>query len=186
MRKQPEVTEATRNTFIKVFCELYEIKPIEKITVREITEIAGYSRVTFYNYFKDPYDILEHIEKVFITYVMELASANILSGNPLDRFIKSLTKAVRARESFGLVLFKSPYNTRFINHFKDALLPMLMTSFNISANNLHAVYTLEFYIPGMISTFSRWVKNENEMTIEQLAELLKSIIEEGISVQMSK
>lgn len=186
MKKQPEVTEATRNAFIKVFCELYETKPIEKITVREITEKAGYSRVTFYNYFKDPYDILEHIEKIFIAYVADLASANILTGDPLDHFIKSFTEAVRAKESFGLVLFKSPYNSQFINHFKDALLPMLMTAFKISPENLHVIYTLEFYIPGMISTFSRWVRNENEMTIEQLAELLKSIIEEGISVQISK
>ncbi|MBQ8625170.1 MAG: TetR/AcrR family transcriptional regulator [Agathobacter sp.] len=49
MKKQPEITDATRQAFIDVFCEYYLERPIEKITVKEISEKAGYSRVTFYN-----------------------------------------------------------------------------------------------------------------------------------------
>jgi len=29
MKKQPEITEATRNTFTEAFCELYKTTPIE-------------------------------------------------------------------------------------------------------------------------------------------------------------
>lgn len=36
MRKQPAITEATRKKFTDKFCELYEKKPIDRITVREI------------------------------------------------------------------------------------------------------------------------------------------------------
>lgn len=40
------------------FRELAEQKPIDKITVQEITDNAGYSPATFYRQFKDKYDLI--------------------------------------------------------------------------------------------------------------------------------
>ena len=41
--------------------ELAATKPIEKITIREITDKAGVIRPTFYNHFQDKYELLEWI-----------------------------------------------------------------------------------------------------------------------------
>ncbi len=38
------------------FLKLYYDKPIEKITIREITDLAGCNRRTYYNYYEDIYD----------------------------------------------------------------------------------------------------------------------------------
>ena len=43
------------------FKELVLVKPIEKITIKEITDRAGVIRVTFYNHFQDKYELLEWI-----------------------------------------------------------------------------------------------------------------------------
>ncbi len=43
------------------FKELAVTRPIEKITIREITDRAGVIRVTFYNHFQDKYELLEWI-----------------------------------------------------------------------------------------------------------------------------
>lgn len=43
------------------FKELVQKKPIEKITIREITDLAGVIRPTFYNHFQDKYELLEWI-----------------------------------------------------------------------------------------------------------------------------
>lgn len=65
MKKQPQITEKTRQVFIEVFCELYSQKPIEKISVQEIAKISGYNRSTFYQYFTDLYDLLDSVENDF-------------------------------------------------------------------------------------------------------------------------
>ena len=39
------------------FKELAKSQPIEKITIREITEKAGVIRPTFYNHFQDKYGL---------------------------------------------------------------------------------------------------------------------------------
>ena len=43
------------------FKELALKHPIEKITIKEITDKAGVIRPTFYNHFQDKYDLLEWI-----------------------------------------------------------------------------------------------------------------------------
>ncbi|MDD6448336.1 TetR/AcrR family transcriptional regulator C-terminal domain-containing protein [Lachnospiraceae bacterium YH-ros2228] len=55
--------------------EIAITKPIEKITIREITDRAGVIRPTFYNHFQDKYELLEWIVQ------------NDLVG-PMDPFIR--------------------------------------------------------------------------------------------------
>lgn len=43
------------------FKELACANPIEKITIKEITDRAGVIRTTFYNHFQDKYELLEWI-----------------------------------------------------------------------------------------------------------------------------
>ena len=43
------------------FKELATKKPIEKITIKEITDKAGVIRPTFYNHFQDKYELLEWV-----------------------------------------------------------------------------------------------------------------------------
>ena len=45
------------------FKELALKQPIEKITIKEITDKAGVIRPTFYNHFQDKYEIIEYILK---------------------------------------------------------------------------------------------------------------------------
>ena len=56
------------NTDEKVKC-VVEI-PIEKITVKEVSERAEVNRSTFYAYYKDVYDILEQAEEEIISALL--------------------------------------------------------------------------------------------------------------------
>ena len=58
MNKKQEMAEQTRMNLQEAFWNLYKEKPIEKITIKEVTNLAGYNRGTFYLYYKDIYDML--------------------------------------------------------------------------------------------------------------------------------
>ncbi|MBO5430064.1 MAG: TetR/AcrR family transcriptional regulator, partial [Peptococcaceae bacterium] len=62
MGKQTEKTLQTKTDLIEAFWQLYKEMPINKITVKDITNRAGYYRSTFYNYFDDVYAVLNDIE----------------------------------------------------------------------------------------------------------------------------
>ena len=58
MKKQPERTNATRSMFVDAFIELNKHKGVEKITIQELANKAGYNRATFYEYFGDIYQAI--------------------------------------------------------------------------------------------------------------------------------
>lgn len=61
-RKQPEVTAETKQKLMEAYWELYTSDIPGKITVKMITDRAGYNRGTFYAYFLDIVDLHDQIE----------------------------------------------------------------------------------------------------------------------------
>lgn len=56
----------TRMVIKNSFVELLKKKPINKITVKEICEMAEINRATFYKHYLDVYDLLDKIEEQFL------------------------------------------------------------------------------------------------------------------------
>lgn len=53
-------TKRTLKNLIDALVELLMIKPLEKVTIQELCDMAMISRGTFYNYFYDKYDLLNY------------------------------------------------------------------------------------------------------------------------------
>ncbi|MBQ9479098.1 MAG: TetR family transcriptional regulator [Selenomonadaceae bacterium] len=54
--------------FVEALCRLGKRKSIEKITIKELTDKAGYCRATFYQHFEDIYALLDFVEGLVIEY----------------------------------------------------------------------------------------------------------------------
>ena len=68
------------------FKELALRQPIEKITIKEITDKAGVIRPTFYNHFQDKYDLLEWIiDKELLEPVEPLIQNGMISAISMAR-----------------------------------------------------------------------------------------------------
>ncbi|MBO5388384.1 MAG: TetR/AcrR family transcriptional regulator [Lachnospiraceae bacterium] len=63
--------QKTKNNIFNAYIELREKKPIEKITVKELTDKAQISKQTFYLHYKDIYDLTEQIEQELIADIMK-------------------------------------------------------------------------------------------------------------------
>ena len=184
MNKQPEITDMTRNTFIEVFCAYYQTRSIDKITVKEITEKAGYSRATFYNYFKDVYDLLEHIENEFISSLIETFTNNIESHQFFDDFIHTFVELIESKKRYINVFMNSSNNSSFVNRLKLKTTPLLLSAFAVPQENIRAKYALEFYISGLVPVIGEWLKNDHDIQVEDFANLIKGILQEGILKQV--
>lgn len=59
-------TRKTESNLINAFIELRSKKAIEKITIKELSELATMNKATFYRHYKDIYDLSESIENHLI------------------------------------------------------------------------------------------------------------------------
>lgn len=73
--KQAERTARTKAALIDAFWKLYKTKPIDQISVREITNGAGVYRSTFYLYFQDAATVLALLEDELIDRLSVLLDA---------------------------------------------------------------------------------------------------------------
>lgn len=186
MKKQPEITAATRRAFVEAFCALYNVKPIETITIRELTNKAGYNRSTFYQYFEDVYALLTYLEDTLIAHVKTHVVANIARGSLIEHFITSFTTLLEGQETYLEVLLDNPNSTRFASRLKTEMIPVFMEELHLSHEDARARYILEFYLPAIISTVSHWIHSKRDIPVEALGALIRDVLREGVLAQLAK
>ena len=83
--KQPEVTERTRQRLCRAFWHLYSRQPLEKVTVKQVAELGGYNRATFYLYYGGVRILLGQEEDVLIARRQEtMGSGEVNVHGPDD------------------------------------------------------------------------------------------------------
>jgi AcrR family transcriptional regulator len=180
LKKQPYLTAQTRQNLIDAFWSFYSQKRIEKITVKEITEKAGYNRGTFYEYYTDVYDVLEQIENSLIPGIDELPPVNkpldSTSAMPIDMFLKMYEKN---NQYYSLLLGENG-NPAFAGKLKKAVKPIISEAFLAkSLDKAELDYILEFVLSAMIGILGYWFKENQGMSAEKLIALIYDLMENG-------
>ena len=173
MKKQPEVTAKTKKAFMDAFCELYIQKPIEKISVQEITNKAGYNRSSFYQHFRDVYDLLDYLEKDVLEFMHQRLHMGIGS---IPEII-----AVFDEKGFYLnALFGDYGGNRFLEKLK-ANVPFEAHKLDISKDNPISPYLMEFHLSTILSLLRLWYRRQRDMPPVELLGLISCLYSGGIS-----
>ena len=69
------------------FFQLLKQKPVEKITVKEICEMAQINRATFYRYYENQYDLLSVIENDMFQNIQDTIKEQTADLNSLIKEI---------------------------------------------------------------------------------------------------
>lgn len=181
MNKQPGVTAQTRQNLIDAFWALYCEKRIEKITVKEITQKAGYNRGTFYEYFTDVYDVMEQIEDSLIPAVHELPPISIPNENmgaPLDMFMALYEQ----NSKYYSVLLGDKGDPAFASKLKNSTKPIISKAFlgKYDIDPVEFDFILEFILSAMIGIMSYWFRRDKILPAEELVSLIYDLMENGV------
>ena len=96
----------TRERIVNEFWKLYKEKPIEKITVRDVSEASGIHRSTFYQHFQDVYQVLEVIEGELLERLGRIDAGGADTEHGLDAIGRALFDECRASKEQLSVLVK--------------------------------------------------------------------------------
>ncbi len=177
MKKQPELTDRTRQTFINVFCELYSQKPIEKISIQEIANKSGFNRSTFYQYFTDIYALLDYVEEKVLTSMKEEMASRELSAHTFQDALQCLENA---EEISVLQALLGDYGSvHFVERLKREI-PFEKLMANFWTNDRVGPYLMEYYISTLIALFRLWIRNGKDLSSEELVKLIDSLFADGI------
>lgn len=178
MNKQPKITAATKQAFIDAYFQLRKQKPLSKITVKEITNITGNNRSTFYRYFKDIY----MLDDAFLDYVYRKIGTDILSNmknlNDVKTFSSDFVKLYYQWKDYIDIIFSDIYNLRIVNKLNEELKKQFIQKDKIDTQLLD--YYVNAYITMTASTLGNWVHHK-DIPLEKIGELIFYLINNGFS-----
>jgi len=181
--------EETRNNLIEAFWELYKEKPLMKITVKEITDKAGYNRGTFYTYFSDVYEIQGILKKSLIPekdmILDPLMSLEKSGGKVFESFEKTNTYMRENSEKIA-VMIGPEGDSSFVHEFKMEIRKIIMSYVNeIGIKEPRQFeYIIEYQISALMGIFQLWVEKKENMDECDLAELMKNVSQNGVTTIM--
>ena len=177
MKKQPEVTAATKQGLIDAFWTLYEKKRIEQIHIREIADLSHCHRGTFYEYFTDIYDLLAQEEAALINQIIE--NAPKIQALSVDEMLNRMSDIYMNNGKQLCLLIGEGGDPEFIHKFKHALFPTFRQVKALSNSGTIDII-FEFGINGLIMAFYSWYTSKNRLPVDKFLKVTRSLIEYGI------
>ncbi len=173
--KQDRKTRYTRMVLQDSLIELMKVKPINKITIKELCENADINRTTFYAHYKDQHDLLRKIEDETLSWAKEILATLIKTGR--HEAMQALEEVFQyfVQNSSHLQVLMSEQGDI---HFQKQLFTLIYQQCGIdpSAEPNGNMDTKEYYfifiVTGSVGLIQQWLKNELNKSAKEMAEII--------------
>lgn len=148
----------TKQNINKAFMVILSKKPFEKITIKELSNLACINKSTFYLHYKDIYDLRESVEDEFVALcVNEISDSNILTE---ETIIKTATFLASRFETFT-VLFPISRLHIFQEKYIASVKNFIFTKYPTQKNNYCLNYFISLILSGSIFAFYKCYNSEH-------------------------
>lgn len=164
------------------FKELACQQPIEKITIKEITDKAGVIRPTFYNHFQDKYELLEWIIK---RQILEPIRPLIFAEMVDEALLLMFTTLEKEKDFYGRAVRLEGQNS-FESIVKKCILETLLETLSVQrekkANNngkypwLTVENIAQFYAQSMCFVIVNWIESGMSISPREITDIYNYIM----------
>ncbi len=164
-----EKENLTKDYIYGAFKQLLEKKKYDNISVCDICEKAGVSRMSFYRNFKSKDELTYNgVEKIFDDMRKRINKLDIKSTY-------SISKELFETVSKYKTIFFSFDNTKFNKEFSDIVWSKLIKDFEFDSISKTSKYIPILYFGALSLTVIQWLKNGCEETPDEMARMLASL-----------
>lgn len=152
------MANSTKEALGAALKQMMAIKPIAKITVKDLVEICGVNRQTFYYHFDDVYDLLEWVfEEDANRYLPHEVIYEHWREDVMVFFEYLYNNSV-----FALNVYNSNSRLYMLRYLKDRLQSCIRSFVVIASEGLNIdrqdfEFVVEFYSNGVVGLISQWL-----------------------------
>ena len=171
MEKENQRVRLTKRLLRDTLVRLLREKPVNKLTVTEICAAAELNRSTFYQYYADPYALLEDAERDLIAQTDEYI-ARICADRSDVQYLTALLTFVRERQNDFFVLLSRNADQDFQRKIMDAILDKIREQIPFFKDTApSASYIYQFLLMGNLAIMQRWIGRGCDLSVEEVAAL---------------
>ena len=169
--------------FLTAFWKLYEKKELEKISIRELCQTAGYNRTTFYVYYDDIYDLLDKaIESIFLPIREEIIRRLDFSrALQVSAFGEIFLQALRKEDTHIELLFKRCHYLLLGEKMKKEWMALLREKYSGREVDFSFLeYVLEYQLSAVMGVIKYWLQTGKKLSQQELVRRIYRISENGV------
>lgn len=149
---------STKEAFAAALKQMMAVKPMDKITVKDLVEICGVNRQTFYYHFDDVYDLLEWVFEEDASHVLPKKIVYDHWREDVMVFFEYLYH----NSTFAINVYNSNSRLYMLRFLKERLQSCIRGFAEIACENRNIdrqdfEFVVEFYANGIIGLISQWL-----------------------------
>ncbi len=171
----------TKKAIIKAFIELLQEKNISKITITELSKIANIDRKTFYLHYESVSALYNDLGNMVVGIIKEEIRRYAEGDGSAYSFFESINDIIREKIDLFKSIAKNNDFADFMFMIKDILSRELITIYgkDSSSANERLRLTAEFIASGTISMYLMWLRDDTQITMDELALLASEMLTGG-------
>lgn len=172
-------TVKTENAFKQALLKLLKEKPLDKITISELTEIADVSRMAFYYHYEDIFALYNDIEKTFFSEFASLydKSESHDYRDNMSLLMDFLRENEDAVKHFAAKSGDNQFRTRFASTLENQFREIVMYEMDTTELTDHLNYMITYHSAGIYAVYMKWIESDFAWSNEQVLDLIREIDE---------
>ena len=185
--RRSQLSQTTKRALEASLKSLLLKKPLDKITISDIAEDCGISRMTFYYHFKDIYDLVE--------WVCAEDAARALDGKKTcdtwEEGLLNIFDAVLENKPFILNVYRSANREQVETYLYKVIHPLIIGVIEEKAQGIplrdaDKDFIANFYKYAFVGILLAWIKNGLKEDPKQLVDRLSLLIHGSISTAVER
>lgn len=181
------MSQITKRALVQSLKNLLQQKPLSKITISDITEDCGISRVTFYYHFKDIYDLVEWA-------CAEDAARALQNKKTYDTWQQGFVQifhAVRENKVFVMNVYRCVNREqveKYLVPLTDQLIMGVITerAAGMTVREADQQFIAQVYSYAFVGIMLDWIRDDMRADPEELVNRLAMVIHGGITQALER
>lgn len=190
-------TRRTREALMRSLLTLLQEKPLNSITVTELTQMADVNRATFYTHYQDIFDMFDHLKQDLCQTCRQMVNtrgAEIAKGE-YGGFITDIYQFLGQNQGLFSVVFSDDADSAFFTSLIEVVREACMRTVGVQqavggrlkskgvdtvkAKQLSQIicnYQFDYIAGGVVSILRNWMLGGQQESIEQMAIITNACI----------
>lgn len=164
----------TKMVIKESFVKLLKQKPLSKITIKELCDIADINRATFYAHYTDQYDLLSRIENDLVDDINQYLNSHNFKGELLKsaEILEKIFEYIKENSELINLLLTSNGDIKFQEEIINIIGQQHFSNMNTIKPKDTAEYVFYYSANGCMGIIKKWLIDGMNKSSKDMAELV--------------
>lgn len=168
--------EKTEKAIKNAFLELRSMRSLEKITVKELCQLAQINKSTFYAHYEDIYDLSEKLQMETVRSMLDTIAADPgFTVRDSAALVRALSNAISGCQSLIDILFSGKEQGCLVEQLHESIKELVYREYPLFRSDPHKQVLLSYTIYGGYYAFQNLQNFDKQQVISAIENISRVI-----------